>query len=277
MSTIWYRDEESHLPPFTEQTVEAVEKKLHVKLPKSYIKLMKQKNGFYLEKNCHPSPKPTAWGNRVIEVDRLIGIGLGENSIGDTDYFLQEWGLRSDVVIISMNPPSFVCLDYRNTKSNPPVVYIDVDENDDFQIAANFEQFVQGLHVRSEEDEEEILPATTNELSTSKSIQTYKTTIDNVIEEGTADEVDSLFLDVAEHGDDETIRYFITKIKSYRDARVRYNMTVILYYIVTGERKKLQNDIKFVEEILTELTGDKNKNIKKLAQQAILAVQKKRK
>ncbi|MED4015988.1 SMI1/KNR4 family protein [Sutcliffiella cohnii] len=275
MSTIWYRDEESHLPPFTEQTVEAVEKKLHVKLPKSYIELMKQKNGFYLEKNCHPSPKPTAWGNRVIELDSLIGIGLGENSIGDTDYFLQEWGLRRDVVIISMNPPSFVCLDYRNTKSNPPIVYIDVDENDDFQIAANFEQFLQGLHVRSDEDE--ILPATTNELSTSKSIQTYKTTIDNVIEEGTADEVDSLFLDVAEHGDDETIQYFVRKIKSYRDARVRYNMTVILYYIVTGERQKLQNDIKFVEEILTELTGDKNKNIKKLAQQAILAVQKKRK
>lgn len=276
MSTIWYRDEENHLPPFTEQTVEAVEKKLHVKLPKSYIELMKQKNSFYLEKNCHPSPQPTAWGNSVIELDSLIGIGLGENSIGSTAYFLQEWGLPCDVVIISMNPPSFVCLDYRNTKSNPPVVYIDVDENHDFQIAASFEQFVQGLHVRSEEDEDEVVHATTIELSTSINLQTYKTTIDNVIEEGTADEVDSLFLDVAEHGDDETIQYFIRKIKNYRDARVRYNMTVILYYIVTGERQKLQNNLEFVEEILTELSGDKNKNIKKLAEQAILEMRKKR-
>lgn len=63
----------------------------------------------------------------------------------ESEYLIKEWGLPRNIVLISGDGHSWIALDYRNTKQEPPVIFVDVDDGQIIKIAPNFEAFLKGL------------------------------------------------------------------------------------------------------------------------------------
>lgn len=150
----------------TERVLKDVEEKFQVKLPKSYIDLMKIKNGGLLSYNYnayyieYTDPNDGEIYQEALNVPYLKGITLDEVGIGSTFETINEWEYPKDIIILLDEGHYCVCLDYRNYKGdNPPVSYIDLEVELDGNIAENFEKFVNNLTVEIDdenEDEEEL-------------------------------------------------------------------------------------------------------------------------
>lgn len=147
MKSIWQEDNEyGKLEPLSDEVVKKAEDILKIKLPNSYINILKQQNGGCIKFNAHPSDVPTSWADDHVNVDHLFGIGLGkEKGILESEYLIQEWGLPKNVLLISGDGHSWIALDYRNSKAEPPVIFIDVEQNQEIRLAKNFEEFINGL------------------------------------------------------------------------------------------------------------------------------------
>lgn len=92
MKNIWQEDVEYYkLTSLTNKAVENAEEKLKVKLPKSYIDLLKEQNGGYINYTSYPSNVPTSWAEDHINVDHILGINE-EDGILKSEYLIQEWG-----------------------------------------------------------------------------------------------------------------------------------------------------------------------------------------
>ncbi|MEB1808471.1 MAG: SMI1/KNR4 family protein [Bacillaceae bacterium] len=147
MKNIWQKDNHFYtLEPLTQTLVKQAEERLKVELPYAYIQLLNEQNGGYIKYTTHPASEPTIWGENHIQVDHLLGIGE-KDSILDSHYIIEEWGLPKDIVILSGEGESWVAFDYRNTKENPPVIYIECEseENKVIKLANSFEEFLNGL------------------------------------------------------------------------------------------------------------------------------------
>ena len=143
---IWREDSEYYkLAQLTDKAVKEAEEKLNVVLPKTYINLLKEQNGGYINFNSFPSNVPTTWADNHINVDHIFGIGEGEGIL-ESEYLIQEWGLPENIVLISGSGHSWVALDYRKTKEEPPIIYLDED-SEIIEIASNFEAFLNGLYI----------------------------------------------------------------------------------------------------------------------------------
>ncbi|MEF7563617.1 SMI1/KNR4 family protein [Bacillus infantis] len=154
MKNIWQEDDEYYkLEPLKDKEVERAEKKLKVKLPKSYIYLLKIQNGGYINYNSFPSNVPTSWADDHINIDHILGIGE-EKGILESEYLIKEWGLPKNIVLVSGSGHSWVALDYRNTKVEPPVIYIDMESEQIIELAPNFDIFLNGLYVEKAELED---------------------------------------------------------------------------------------------------------------------------
>ncbi|WP_216827454.1 SMI1/KNR4 family protein [Alkalihalobacterium elongatum] len=163
MKNIWQKDNHFYrLDPLTQILLTQTEESLKVKLPNSYIELLNQQNGGYIKYNTYPTNEPTIWGKGHIQVDHLLGIGK-KDSILDSNYLIEEWGLPKKIVILSGEGDSWVAFDYRNTIENPPIIYIECEseENKVIKLANSFEEFLDGLtlyedsHQENEEDNTE--------------------------------------------------------------------------------------------------------------------------
>jgi hypothetical protein len=147
MKNIWRKDSEYFkLKPLTDKAVEEAEEKLKVKLPESYINLLKEQNGGYIIYDSFPSTVPTSWAEDHIDVDHIMGIGE-EDGILKSNYLIEEWGLPENIVLFSGDGHSWVALDYRNTKEEPPVIYINVESEQIIELAPDFNTFLNGLYV----------------------------------------------------------------------------------------------------------------------------------
>src|SRR5881397_4059468 len=62
-------------PPVTEEMIRAAEAKLGYKLPQSYIRLIKIKNGGSLKRDCFPTTVPTSWAEDHVALSGIRGIG----------------------------------------------------------------------------------------------------------------------------------------------------------------------------------------------------------
>nr|WP_233254294.1 SMI1/KNR4 family protein [Salipaludibacillus keqinensis] len=157
MENIWQEENDyGKLEPLTDKIIEIAEEKLKVSLPKSYINILKQQNGGYIKFNAHRLDTPTSWADDHINVDHIFGIGLGkEKGILDSEYLIKEWDLPENVVLISGDGHSWIALDYRSRKTEPPVILIDVDEEQMIELAPNFDTFLNGLYEQTTEFEEE--------------------------------------------------------------------------------------------------------------------------
>lgn len=153
MKTIWRDDDYYKLLPLTDKAVEDAEEKLKVKLPESYINLLKEQNGGYINYNSFPSSVPTSWAEDHIHIDHILGVGE-EDGILQSEYLIKEWGLPTNIVLFSGEGHSWVAFDYRNTKKEPPIIYIDSDSEQVIELAPNFETFLNGLYVEEEKEEE---------------------------------------------------------------------------------------------------------------------------
>lgn len=147
MKSIWQEENDYYkLELLTDEMVKNAEELLKIKLPNSYINILKQQNGGYIKFNAYPTNIPTSWAEDHVNVDYILGIGLGMDiGILQSEYLIQEWELPENVVLISGDGHSWIALDYRNKKAEPPVIFIDTDEEKIIDLAPNFEVFLNGL------------------------------------------------------------------------------------------------------------------------------------
>lgn len=59
------------------------------------------------------------------------------------------------IVVISGSGHSWVAFDYRNTREDPPVIFIDADQKQIIELAPNFDAFLQGLYLEEVETEDD--------------------------------------------------------------------------------------------------------------------------
>lgn len=60
-----------------------------------------------------------------------------------------------DIVLLCGERHWWVAFDYRNTKDNPPIIYMDLEWGSDtliFELAPDFETFVNGLFIYEDEE-----------------------------------------------------------------------------------------------------------------------------
>lgn len=239
--------------------IERIQTALNVNLPVSYIKLMYKRNGFYLTKKYYPVSSPNNWANNSVHVDFLYG--LGENpGVLDNLYLRSEWGIRSKkLIIISAEPPTFICLDYRK-KKNPSVIFIDVDVKQEIKLANNFEEFIEGL---VEEIAEEIICDTPLE----QQIQGYYSKIDNVILNGKPREIERLLTEILSTNN-ELIRYLVEKMRQHEKPKVHFYLLLFLYSCAKGYNESILED-NYLLEVLNEFSSSKNKDVKELAMSSL--------
>ena len=138
-------------PALTEQMIVDAEAVLGVKLPKTYLDLLKSHNGGYIHYNAFSTPDlpPTIYdGNGYIPVTSLNGIGVGNSlDILETPYFLKEWEMPAGLVLLDGDGHTWIALDYRQVEpqGEPSIVWIDNELDEEIQVAPNFEAFLKGL------------------------------------------------------------------------------------------------------------------------------------
>ncbi|UQW96238.1 SMI1/KNR4 family protein [Rummeliibacillus sp. G93] len=142
---IWDKDEEidiEELELFNDAILKEVESTLGVKLPSTYVELMKEKNGGTLAYNeLHSKKVPE--GELLIQ--SLKGIAL-DDGIGENNYLLEEWELPEGLILLGGDGHTWVALDYRNYDGdNPPVYCIESGKRKGKQISDAFEGFLKQL------------------------------------------------------------------------------------------------------------------------------------
>lgn len=134
---------EAEFDDFSLEKLSKVEKDLGVKLPDSYIELMKLHNGGDLAYSIlHSGRVPDG----EVEIENIRGIDL-EDGIIESIELVEEWELEKGLVIFSGDGNYWLAFDYRNYVGNEPaVVYIEEDaENKPKQVAKTFELFLKKL------------------------------------------------------------------------------------------------------------------------------------
>ncbi|WP_170138838.1 SMI1/KNR4 family protein [Oceanobacillus chungangensis] len=155
MRKFWLDDEDDLvLGPIKKKDIVLAEEKLGIELPKLYKKLVKKQNGGYIKRTVFPIDFSTESVEDYIEVDSIFGIG--EDGILDSEYLIKEWELPNDLVLLNGEGHTWVAMDYRGKTKNPSIVYIDVEEEVEFQIARSFSEFIERLEEEDIVDEDEI-------------------------------------------------------------------------------------------------------------------------
>lgn len=155
MKTIWQKDDDYYtLITLTDEAVQHAEGKLKIRLPKSYLALLKEQNGGSLNDKSFPTNVPTSWADDHIHVGHIWGIGE-KHSILNSEYLISEWGLPHNIVIFSGDGHSWCAFDYRKTKENPPIIYIEADSEVVIELTPDFEAFLNGLYTEEETGHDE--------------------------------------------------------------------------------------------------------------------------
>ena len=152
---IW--DKESNygrLQPLTTEMIEMAEQQLQVKLPSAYLKLLSEQNGGAILHRAFPTMERNSWAEDHVHLDTIHGIAEGEGIL-QSAYLIQEWGLPEKIVLLGGDGHSWIAFDYRGTNENPPIIYLEADEEIIFELAPNFETFIAGLYTHIEEDVED--------------------------------------------------------------------------------------------------------------------------
>lgn len=153
-------------PRLTDEMVHAAEETLGVTLPTAYLEELREANGGYLtEPAAFPMSVPTRWADDHVPFMSLNGIpavgdagpfGTGGGILA-TPYLTTEWGLPARLVLLCGEGHWWIALDYRaaGPHGEPSVVWIDVDGDEDIQIAENFATFRAGLVSEDEFEEDD--------------------------------------------------------------------------------------------------------------------------
>lgn len=117
--------------PFREELVAAAELSLGVKLPESYIQLLRMRNGGRPVNRRVCTPFRTSWSRDGFEIHSIIGIGssLGIDGEYGSRYMIAEWDYPDVGIVIASTPSAghdTVMLDY-SKGGEPSVIYVDED------------------------------------------------------------------------------------------------------------------------------------------------------
>lgn len=130
------------LEDLTDETLTKVEKKLGVKLPKSYVSLMRIRNGGTLVYSVLHSKKLP---EDEMFIDSIMGIDL-EDGIGESPYLTEEWEIDKGFVLFAGSGHEWVAFDYRDYNGDDPAIfYISDDSGRPKKIANDFEEFLKLL------------------------------------------------------------------------------------------------------------------------------------
>ena len=140
-------DRDSLNKEVTNEEIVAAQTKLGVKLPDDFLELMKISNGGYVHyhKRAFPVDFSIESGDVFIEVEELMGIH--EEGILLSEYFIQEWNLPKNLVLFSGSGHAWIGFNYAG-REIPNVVYVEPDDGDgnNFHvIAESFTEFLSRL------------------------------------------------------------------------------------------------------------------------------------
>lgn len=126
----------------TRDELTAIEQEIGKVIPASYKEVLLQQNGGPLQYRWVRVAEPTP-EVELIEIDHLLGLETDGNL--SSDYLIEEWGLRGDILVISGDGNGFFVLDYGEDTQNPPVIYLEVDSQAKMRVANNFDDFLSQL------------------------------------------------------------------------------------------------------------------------------------
>ena len=155
MDDFWTESEYFTGPPLTDEMVHGAEALLGYKLPNSYIRLLRSRNGGSPVRGCFPTLTPTSWAADHIALSGIRGIGgewgIDSPSLG-TIPMVQEWGYPSFGVVVGECPSAghdVVMLDYSKCgpAGEPRVVHVETEcaSPQTTLLAQNFQAFIDGL------------------------------------------------------------------------------------------------------------------------------------
>ena len=134
----------NELAALTEEMIALAEQQLQITLPVKYIELLQQQNGGALVHTAFPTNEKNNWADDHVNMEEMYGIAENEGIL-QTAYLIEEWGLPENIVLFAGDGHSWFAFDYRAAKDNPPIIYIEVDDERIIPLAENFEAFVQQL------------------------------------------------------------------------------------------------------------------------------------
>lgn len=175
MQKFWLDDEDDLvLNPIKGKDIVLAEEKLGIELPTLYKDLINKQNGGYIKRTVLPIDFSTSSVEDYIEVDSIFGIG--EEGILNSQFLINEWNLPNNLVLLNGDGHTWVAMDYRAKTKNPSVVYIDVEEHIEVQLASSFSEFIEGLQERDHVIEE--MEHTEDEITKEQAKYAFKTSND---------------------------------------------------------------------------------------------------
>jgi hypothetical protein len=124
---------------------------LGVPLPSALLDLLRVQNGGVVADghDAFPTSQPTSWSHDHVPFDALMGIGRRERTMSllDTPYLVKEWGLPSQIVLLSGDGHCWIGLDYRGCgpDGDPSVTWFDAELDTELPLAGDFRTFVEKL------------------------------------------------------------------------------------------------------------------------------------
>jgi hypothetical protein len=151
---------ESTLEPFgpllTDELVSQAEATLRVKLPRSYIDILRTHNGGFLKRDTfmHPSFIPKCDYGSFVVIPYMLGIG-GERGIEtESPDIIEHYSYPTSTVVLFSDQYTAFLLDYRNINpdAEPPVIFYHYwpgEEGKEIFLAPNFSSFLEQLTTRN--------------------------------------------------------------------------------------------------------------------------------
>ena len=160
----WASDFDEPNPPVTDALIRRVETLLNVKLPETYISLMREQNGSHLKSNAVSFAEPPAptmkyyTGEGSISLGAIFGLNHDPDASGgiaQTLRLAKEWDLPEGLVLLDGDGHTWVALDYRGSKSEPSVVFHVADTGESATIADSFGDLLERLRILPEYQDDE--------------------------------------------------------------------------------------------------------------------------
>lgn len=140
-------------PDLTDEILEKAENQIGFKLPQELVEILKIQNGGYLR---YKLPDST--------LEKISGVGAYFPSLIDFDWEEDKEYVSFELdglVPIDGDGHWYICLDYRDNKDNPKVTWIDIECDNQEEIANSFTDFLALLEL---DVENELVIETTNSI-----------------------------------------------------------------------------------------------------------------
>ena len=136
-------------PPVDGEMIRQAQEALGVRLPASYLDLLRVQNGGILRNRCFPTAFPTSWATGHMCIDVILGIGGAWGIDLVSPRMIAEWEYPEIGVVLGITPsagPDTIMLDYSEcgTQNDPSVSYVDEDRVPR-RIADSFAEFLNGF------------------------------------------------------------------------------------------------------------------------------------